>query len=108
MTASSCLRFIDKELEKAFNELPNEDPVKKSLIRAFQNIKEDFQAGEYIPKKDIPEAYLRKYGINNIRVYDLPFAWRLMYTITGSAEIGIVSIVLDWMTHKDYEKLFGI
>lgn len=31
-----------------------------------------------------------------------------MYTITGSSEIGIVSIVLDWMTHKDYEKLFGI
>lgn len=108
MTGSYALKFIDKDLEKVFNELPDEDPIKKALIRAFQEIKKDYQAGEYIPKKDIPESYLRKYGINNIRVYDLPSAWRLMYTITGSAEIGIVSIMLDWMTHKDYERLFGI
>ena len=77
MTIPSKIIFVDEELEKTFNELPDEDPIKKALIRAFQNIKEDFQAGEYIPKKDIPEFYLKKYGINNIRVYDLPFAWRL-------------------------------
>jgi len=50
---------------------------------------------------------LKKYGINNVRVYDLPFAWRLMYTVTGSSEIGIISVILEWMNHKDYEKLFG-
>jgi hypothetical protein len=108
MTLPSRIKFIDDDLEKAFNRLSDEDPIKKALIRAFQAIKEDYQAGEYIPKKDIPESYLKKYGINNIRVYDLPFAWRLMYTITGSSEIGIISVVLDWMTHKDYEKLFSI
>jgi hypothetical protein len=67
---------------------------------------EDYQAGEYIPKNKVPESYLKKYSINNIRVYDLPFAWRLMYTVTGSAEIGIISVILDWMNHKDYERLF--
>ncbi len=107
MTGSSKLKFINKELEKAFIELPENDPIKKALRRAFESIKEDFQAGEYIPKNKIPESYLKKYGINNIRVYDLPFAWRLMYTITGSSEIGIISIVLEWMTHKDYEHLFN-
>ncbi len=63
----------------------------------------------YQPKilqSKIPEEYLKKYGINNVRVYDLPFAWRLMYTITGSSEIGIISVILDWMDHKDYERLF--
>ena len=108
MAESSSVRFIDKELEEAFNELSENDPIKKALIRAIQNIKEDFQAGEYIPKNKIPQAYLEKYGINNVRVYDLPFAWRLMYTITGSSEVGIISVFLDWMDHKDYEKLFGI
>jgi len=44
----------------AFNSLSDEDPIKKALIRAFQEIKRDYQAGEYIPKKDIPESYLRK------------------------------------------------
>lgn len=108
MTESLKIVFIDAEVEKAFNSLGENDPIKKALIRAFQNIKEDFQAGEYIPKNKIPPAYLKKYGINNVRVYDLPFAWRLMYTITGSSEVGIISVMLDWMTHKDYEHLFGI
>jgi len=108
MTIPSKVKFIDADLEKAFNSLSDNDPIKKSLIRAIQNIREDFQAGEYIPKNKIPEAYLERYGINNVRVYDLPFAWRLMYTITGSSEIGIISVLLDWMEHKNYEKLFGI
>ena len=42
----------------------------------------------------LPEKYLNKYGINNVRVYDLPFAWRLMYTVTGSSEIGILSTLI--------------
>lgn len=107
MTIPSRVRFIDDELEKAFNSLPDKDPIKKALIRAIQNLKEDYQEGEYIPKNKIPEAYLKKYGINNVRVYDLPFAWRLTYTVTGSSEIGIISVILDWMNHKDYKKLFG-
>lgn len=108
MTIPSKVKFIDAELEKAFSSLSDEDPIKKALIRAIQNIREDYQAGEYIPKKDIPESYLNKYGINNVRVYDLPSAWRLMYTVTGASEIGIIYIILDWMNHKDYEKLFGL
>lgn len=107
ITIPSQVKFIDEELEKAFNNLSNEDPTKKVIIRAIQNIKEDYPAGEYIPKNKVPEAYLRKYGINNVRVYDLPFAWQLIYTITGSSEIGIISVILDWMDHKDYERLFG-
>jgi hypothetical protein len=38
MTLPSSIRFIDKELEKTFNELSDEDPIKKALIRAFQNL----------------------------------------------------------------------
>jgi len=108
MTIPSRVKFIDNELEKAFNTLTDNDPIKKAIIRAIQNLKEDYQAGEYIPKNKIPKYYLKKYGINNVRVYDLPFAWRLMYTITGSSEIGIISVILDWMNHKDYEKLFRL
>ncbi len=106
MTTPSKVIFIDDQLENAFNSLPDSDPIKKALVKAIQNIREDFQAGEYIPKNKIPEEYLKRYRINNVRVYDLPFAWRLMYTITGSSEIGIISVILDWMSHKNYEKLF--
>jgi len=108
MKQPSKIVFMNDALENAFSKLSDRDPIKKALIRAIKNIKEDYQSGEYIPKNKIPVSYLKKYKIDNVRVYDLPFAWRLMYTITGSAEIGIISVILDWMNHKDYEKLFRI
>ena len=43
MTGSSKVIFIDSEVEKAFNSLADNDPIKKALIRAFQNIKEDLR-----------------------------------------------------------------
>lgn len=55
MTAPSKVVFVDEDLEKAFNSLFENDPIKKALVRAIQNIKEDFQAGEYIPSKAITE-----------------------------------------------------
>ncbi|MEK6873043.1 MAG: hypothetical protein AABW90_03455 [Nanoarchaeota archaeon] len=57
MTTPSKVIFIDDQLENAFNSLPDSDPIKKALVRAIQNIREDFQAGEYIPKNKIPEEY---------------------------------------------------
>ncbi len=36
----------------------------------------------------------------------MPNAWRLLYTIETN-EIRIVSIILEWMNHKDYEKRFN-
>lgn len=32
--------------------------------------------------------------------------WRLIYTISGN-KIEIVSIILEWMDHKSYERRFG-
>ena len=106
MNKPSKVIFMNDELEKAFDKLSDKDPIKKALINAINNIKGDYQSGEYIPKSKIPQSYLEKYKIDNVRVYDLPSAWRLMYTITGNSEIGIISILLDWMDHKDYERLF--
>ncbi len=44
-------------------------------------------------------------GINNLRIYNLPSVWRMLYTVTSNG-IEIVSVILDWMNHKDYERLF--
>ena len=103
----SKVKFIDDELENAFHRMDDKDPIKKALKRAIENIKEDFRSGEYIPKNKIPKSYLEKFGVDNLRVYDLPSAWRLLYSIVND-EIKIISVILDWMSHKDYEKLFNI
>lgn len=97
--------FIDKELENVFNKLDDADPIKKALTRAIETIKQDPRAGRDVKKKLIPKKLIKKYGIDNLRVYNLPTAWRMIYTITAS-EIEIIAVVLRWMDHKEYDRLF--
>ena len=48
---------------------------------------------------------MRKYKVTNLWKYDLPNAWRLIYTV-DTDEVMIVAIILEWFDHKDYEKRF--
>ena len=100
------LKFIDTSLEKAFNILDDKDPAKKAIIKAIKDIKENCYCGRSVRKKLIPKRLIDKYGINNLWVYNLPSAWRLLYSLTTSGEIELIAVVLDWMNHKDYERLF--
>jgi len=98
--------FIDESLENAFNSLTENDPTKKALIKAIRDIKENCYCGRNVKKKLIPKKLIEKHGINNLWIYNLPSAWRLLYSLTNSGEIELIAVVLDWMNHKDYEKLF--
>jgi len=98
--------FVDATLEKSFNAIGNSDPLKKSLTKAIQNLKEDAFAGRRVKKKLIPKEIVKKYGISNLWIYNLPNAWRMLYSLTESGEIKIIAAILDWMDHKEYEKLF--
>lgn len=102
--------FIDEKLRESFqklNESKFEDQKLYEFIsRAIGDLKQNPSIGIRIPNRLIPNEYCQKYGITNLWKYNLPNAWRLLYTITGN-EIKIVSVLLDWMNHKDYERLFG-
>ena len=99
-------KFIDRSLEEAFNIIDDSDPTKKALIRAIKDIKENCYCGRNVRKKLIPKRLIEKYKINNLWIYNLPSAWRLLYSLTTSGEVNLVAVVLDWMNHKDYERLF--
>lgn len=99
--------FIDQELEESFNQMADKDPIKKGIIRAIGFIQEDFSCGRNVKKELIPRRIVDRYGLNNLWIYDLPNGWRLLYSVTSGGEIEIIAAVLDWMDHKDYEKLFG-
>ena len=103
------LTFADKDLKKSFNCLSDKDPIKKGLIKAMREIKENFGVGRLITKdthnKNRIKNILRKYTSSNIRIYNLPSAWRMLYSVTSSEDIKIVAVILDWMSHKDYERL---
>jgi len=103
---SDKLKFIDHSLENVFNDLKDDDPVKKSLIKAIRDIKENCYCGRNVRKKLIPKRLMDKYKINNLWIYNLPSAWRLLYSLSNSGEIELVAVILNWMNHKDYERLF--
>lgn len=101
--------FCDKKLEDNFDKLEKGKFQDKKLHdfieRAIKDLKKDATCGTKIPKKIWPKVYVQKYKINNLWKYDLPNGWRLVYTIKTD-EIMILSVVLEWFTHKEYERRF--
>ncbi len=99
--------FADEELKKAFEDLKEEDErLFKEIDGALSAIKQNVFFGRNVRKKLIPKELIQKYSLNNLWIYNLRKDWRLLYTITNN-EVEILAIVLDWMNHKDYERLFG-
>ncbi len=103
------VRFVDQKLYAAFQELKTgkteEQRLAFHLEQAIADLKIDPFCGIKLPRRLWPKEYVKKYGINNLRKYDLPNGWRLIYTIVGD-EIEIISVLLEWFSHKDYEKRF--
>jgi len=101
----------NERLKNSFNKLKTlkiEDKQLYSwLVRAFKDLEEDAFIGIQIQKKLIPKDYKQKFGkIDNLWKYNLPNAWRLIYTIKKD-QIIVLSIILEWMSHKEYERKFN-
>jgi len=99
--------FIDNKTKKEYENTKNKDPeLFKLLERATDDLKKNPGIGIKIPRHLWPKEYLKKYKIDNLWKYDLPNAWRLIYTIAKD-EIKIMAIILEWMDHKNYERRFN-
>ncbi|MGD9275648.1 MAG: type II toxin-antitoxin system YoeB family toxin [Candidatus Pacearchaeota archaeon] len=101
--------FIDKKLKESFDKLKKEKTSEKDLSefleRAIKDIKKNPFVGIQIKKKLIPKEYRTKYQIQNLWKYNLPNAWRLIYSIQKD-HISIVCVLLEWFSHKKYERRF--
>jgi len=102
--------FVDENIKKAYEKLKYSTTEDKHLYQwlnhAFDDIKEEYTCGIFIPKKLIPDVYIKKYGIDNLWKYDLPSGWRLLYSVKAE-EIIILTIILEWLPHKKYERRFN-
>lgn len=76
------------------------------IDRGVEKLRRDREAGERIPKRLIPRAYLARYGVTNLWKLNLDRYWRMIYTIVGD-EIRLVSVILDVLNHKKYDRKFG-
>ncbi len=105
----SEIKFADEKVKKNFEELkdPNTEEKKlyKWICKAFEDLENNGFGGIRIPKRLIPKIYMEKYGIDNLWKYDLQQGWRLIYSV-ANGEVKILSIILEWMDHKEYERRF--
>ena len=101
--------FAEPSIKKAFEELEKGKHEEKQLAefieRAIDDLKKNPLCGIKVPSKQWPKEYIKKYKIDNLRKYDLPNGWRLIYTLRGN-QLEIISIIIEWITHKDYERKF--
>lgn len=110
MNLPSKIIFADKKIQEAFYQLNNGDSSEKELFKiinqAMNNLEQNAFYGIQIPKNLIPRDYVKKFGVNNLWKYDLPRGWRLIYSIAGD-KVQVLSLILEWFDHKNYEKKFG-
>jgi hypothetical protein len=83
-----------------------EKEISGLLNAAFDTIAADPFCGIQVPKRLIPKVYLTKYGIDNLWKYNFHKNWRLMYSVAGDGT-QLVTLVLEWLPHKEYERRFG-
>ena len=98
-------KVVGEEIAKGI-ESSDHQTLLNAIKQRIEFLKANPQYGIHISKEKIPKEYILKYDVNNIWKTDLPGAWRMIYTIRGS-EVEIISLILDILNHKDYEKRFG-
>lgn len=106
----SKIVFADIKIKESFEKLKDSRTENKQLyqwlLRAFRDLEQNAFCGIQIPKRLIPKKYIQKYSIDNLWKYNLPNAWRLIYSVAADKVI-VISIIIEWMDHKKYERRFG-
>lgn len=100
--------FADEKVKQNYEKLKANEGFKDLyafIQRALEDIERKPDCGIAIPKRLIPKKYVKKYRVNNLYKYDLPNAWRLLYSL-GKEGIEIIAIILEWCSHKEYERIF--
>lgn len=109
MNRETSVGFADEKIKAAFLALKRgkgaEPHLFEFLGRAFDDLKQDPFCGIKLSKKLWPKDYIRKYEIDNLWKYDLPDGWRLIYTVRAN-QVMILTVVLEWFDHKEYERRF--
>lgn len=100
-------KVVSEEIEKGITKSFNQQ-LFKSIKRVKGLIETNKFYGENVKKDQIPKYYKDKYGVTNLFRVELVGYWRLIYTLEGTSNnLEILAIVLDFMDHEKYNKIFG-
>ena len=100
--------IFSPEAEETYNQLIEQksDTMLKAIKDKIEHIQNNPHFGQPIAKRLIPKRYTLKYGITNLFRIELPYYWRMLYTLTND-DVTIVAFVLEIMDHKKYDKRFN-
>lgn len=88
-----------------------ESKKRKKLDRWARRLTEDPFAGDQIPKNRIPAALATRSGLvarlTNAWRFELPLAFRGLYPVQGHPAIRVVVLILEILSHKEYDRIFG-
>ena len=92
-----------------------QENLQASQKRKFEwwilRLTEDVFAGDQIPTDGIPPALATRSSLSrppsNAWRFELPLACRGIYTVQSHPGIGIVVLMLETLSHKEYDRLFG-
>ena len=107
---------IIPELYNYFKKIENEirDGIKTNekeynlIKKGIELLKQNYKNGEHISKRNQKaySYYIKKYGIKNLWKLNVSKDWRIVYTLQGN-QVEIISIILESLSHKEYERKFG-
>ena len=84
---------------------------RKNLQWWIARLKQDVFAGDQIPKDRIPLQLAVRSGLpfplTNAWRFELPVAYRGAYTVQSAPGVGTVVLILEVLSHKEYDRLFG-
>ena len=110
MELPSVVRFVQERVKEEFYSLESGDGFQRDLFKqidqALDEIETNAFCGIQIPKHLIPKEYFVKFGIHNLWKLNLPESWRLIYSIESDDKV-VVSKIIGWLSHKEYERKFN-
>ncbi len=84
---------------------------RKKLAWWIERLRADAFAGDQIPKDRIPVQLATRSGLpsapTNAWRFELPLAFRGIYTVQSSPGTGTVVLILEILSHKEYDRLLG-
>jgi hypothetical protein len=96
--------LVEKEQKDGISNSLNQQLL-KSIDAKIQYLKMNPLAGDHA-QKPLPEKFVKEYDINNLWIIDLVGYWRMLYTLR-TEEVEIVSLILEWIDHEKYDKIFS-
>ena len=99
--------FISLKLEALVSSLEINHKHRRWINEMAENLLQNILVGERIKQSQIPRHYIEKYKISNLYRYAHPEGYRSTYTLAEFSEYGVCPVILDIMSHKEYERMFG-